>query len=107
MLSITDIAIEKIKEISNAEGIGYYSIRVKIIGGGCAGYSYDIHFDDLPTDLDETLTKDGVTVMIDPLSFQYMENIEIDYIDSVLGGAFKINNPEVKNTCGCGSSVSF
>ena len=47
MLSITDIAIEKIKEISNAEGIGYYSIRVKIIGGGCAGYSYDIHFDDL------------------------------------------------------------
>lgn len=108
MLTITDLAVSKLKEISESEEIGHFSVRVKIIGGGCAGMTYDMLFDDMPTDMDESIEKDGVTVIIDPLSLQYMENVEVDYSHSEMGGgAFKFNNSAVTSTCACGSSVSF
>lgn len=107
MISITPKAIEKVKEISEAEGVGHTSIRVKVVGGGCAGFTHDMFYDNKQSDVDEVYTEDGVTVLIDPLSFQYLEDIEIDYQASGFTEGFKFNNPNVKGSCGCGSSVSY
>jgi len=106
MFSVTDKAVEKIKEISESEGIGHLNIRLKVIGGGCAGFSYDMFYEDNPTPLDETEEIKGVTIVVDPLSYQYLDGVEIDYVDRDFGSGFKFINPNVKSTCGCGSSFS-
>lgn len=106
MISITPKALEKLKEISEAESIGHISIRVKVVGGGCAGMTYDMHFDNAPSDMDETFLIEGVTVLIDPLSLQYLENTDIDWVKQGFSEGFKFINPNVKGSCGCGSSFS-
>lgn len=106
MIHITEKAAKQIEEISNAEGIGHYSVRVRVVGGGCAGFSYDMYFDDQVTDMDETFELDGAKVIVDPLSFQYLDEMVIDYVDGPMGAGFKFNNPNVKGSCGCGSSFS-
>lgn len=106
-MKITDKASAKIKEIAEAEGIGHTSVRVSIKGGGCAGYTFDMVYDDKPGDLDEVEEIDGVKVIIDPMSFQYMEDVIMDYVSSALGEGFKFMGGAIKSTCGCGSSVSF
>lgn len=107
MLQLTQKAINKIKDISDAEGIGHFNIRVKIIGSGCAGFTHDMHYEDSPSDLDEKFTFGQVNVIVDPLSYQYLQDVEIDYLDGEFESGFKFNNPSVKSTCGCGSSVNF
>ena len=107
MIHITEKASLKIKEISESEGIGHYNIRVRIVGGGCAGFTNDMYYEDKIGDLDEVIEFDDIKVIIDPLSFQYMDESTIDYIDSQFGGGFKFINPNVTGSCGCGSSVSF
>jgi iron-sulfur cluster insertion protein len=111
MIQLTEKAAKQIIEISNAEGIGHFSVRAKIVGGGCAGFTHDLCFDDQVSDMDEvsefTDYYGTVKVVVDPLSFQYMEDVTIDYIDSPFGGGFKFINPAVTGSCGCGSSVSF
>lgn len=107
MIHITEKAALKIKEISESEGIGHYNIRVRIVGGGCAGFTNDMYYEDKIGDLDEVIEFDDIKVIIDPLSFQYMDESTIDYIDSQFGGGFKFINPNVTGSCGCGSSVSF
>ena len=107
MITITDKAIEKVKSFSADEGIGHNSIRVKVKGGGCAGFSYDIEFDDTSTDMDEVFEFDGVKIIIDPMSNQYLDGSEIDYVDGLFGAGFKFNNPNVTGSCGCGSSFSM
>ena len=106
MISVTDKAVAKIKEISEAEGIGHFNVRLRVIGGGCAGFSYDMYYEDKPSDMDETHEVNGVTVVVDPLSWQYLEGVEIDYVEGHMGAGFKFINPNVKGTCGCGSSFS-
>lgn len=106
MIHITEKAANKVKEISEGDGLGHYSIRVRVVGGGCAGFTHDMYFDDQVTDMDETQELDGVTVIVDPLSFQYLDEVVIDYVDGPLGSGFKFLNPNVKGTCGCGSSFS-
>lgn len=107
MIKITQKAIEKIKEISEAEGIGHNTVRLGVKGAGCAGWSYDMNYDDNINELDEIYDQDDVKIIIDQLSFQYLENVEIDYLDSPISAGFKFNNPAVKSSCGCGSSFSF
>jgi iron-sulfur cluster insertion protein len=107
MITITERAIAQLKEISDGEGIGHYSVRVKVVGSGCAGFSHDMFFDDKPFELDEIINVDDITIMVDPLSFQYLENVEIDYIDNPISSGFKFNNPSIKGSCGCGNSVSY
>jgi iron-sulfur cluster insertion protein len=107
MISVTDKAVAKIKEISEAEGIGHFNIRIRIMGGGCAGFSYDVYYEDKPSDLDEVEQVDGVSIIIDPLSIQYLDGVEIDYVEETLSSGFKFNNPNVSGSCGCGSSVAF
>jgi iron-sulfur cluster insertion protein len=106
MIHLTEKAAKKIEEIANSEGIGHYTIRVKVVGGGCAGFTNDMYFDDQVGEMDEITELDGVKIVADPLSFQYLDESVIDYIESPLGGGFKFNNPNVTGSCGCGSSFS-
>ena len=82
-------------------------INELVFNGGCAGFSYDLYFEDKPTDMDETFEDKGVKLFIDPLSYQYLEGTEIDYVEGLHGSGFKFNNPNTTGSCGCGSSVKF
>lgn len=105
-IHITDVAASKVLEIRNAEQIeGDMALRVRVVGGGCAGFSYDLYFD-TRTELDRDFNINGVGVIVDEMSLMYLMGTEIDYIESLQGAGFKFNNPNVKSTCGCGSSFS-
>jgi iron-sulfur cluster insertion protein len=106
MITITEKAASKVLEIAKEEDLGGQGLRLRVIGGGCAGFSYDLYFEDKPTDMDEEFTDRGVKLYVDPLSFQYLDGTEIDYVESLSGAGFKFGNPNVKSTCGCGSSFS-
>jgi iron-sulfur cluster assembly accessory protein len=107
MINITKSAIAKIKEISESEDIGHYSVRLKVIGGGCSGLMYDIIFDDIKSDLDESAETDGIVVIADQLSLMYLDEITIDYIDGVIDSGFRFSNTATKSSCGCGKSFSI
>lgn len=106
MISITELAAGKVKEIAEAEGLNDQGLRLRVIGGGCAGFQYDLYFEDSPTDMDESFQSNGVQLYVDPLSFQYLDGTEIDYVEGVHGSGFKFGNPNVSGSCGCGSSFS-
>jgi len=106
MITITDKAAAKVNEIAQAEDLNGQGLRLRVIGGGCAGFSYDLYFEDKPTDMDELFEDKGVKLYVDPLSYQYLENTEIDYVEGVHGSGFKFVNPNAKTSCGCGSSFS-
>lgn len=106
MINITERAADKIKEISEADDLGHTTIRLRVIGGGCAGFSYDLYYDENPTELDEVFTAHGATVIVDPLSFQYVDGITIDYVVKDLAEGFRFENPNIQSTCGCGNSFS-
>jgi iron-sulfur cluster insertion protein len=105
-ISITERAAAKVKEIADAENLGGQGLRLRVIGGGCSGFSYDLYFEDSPTDMDEEFESRGVKLYVDPLSFQYLEGTEIDYVEELHASGFKFNNPKATGTCGCGSSFS-
>jgi iron-sulfur cluster insertion protein len=106
MISVTTRAAEKVKEIASSEGLEGQGLRLRVIGGGCAGFTYDLYFEDQVGEMDEQYESNGVKLYVDPLSHQYLEETEIDYVEGVHGSGFKFNNPNVKGTCGCGSSFS-
>jgi len=106
MINITTSAISKLKEMSDSEGISPCTVRVKVIGGGCAGFTHDIIFDEFVTEMDETAEANGVKIVIDTLSLAYLEDFTIDYLDGVMSSGFRFHSPNIKNTCGCGSSFS-
>lgn len=104
MISITQLAAEKVKEIATSEGLLGQGLRLRVIGGGCAGFQYDLYFEETATDLDERFESNGVDLFVDPLSFQYLDGTQIDYVEGAHGSGFKFGNPNVTSTCGCGSS---
>ena len=106
MITITEKAAEKVQEISSEEDLAGQGLRLRVVGGGCAGFSYDLYFEDKPTEMDEEFESRGVKLFVDPLSYQYLDGTEIDYVESIQGAGFKFQNPNVKSTCGCGSSFS-
>ncbi len=106
MITISDSAVKKIKSII-AEEDPSLKLRVFVQGGGCSGFQYGFSLEELPTaDDDLTFEKDGIGVVIDSVSMQYMNEAEIDYEESMMGSSFTIKNPNVKATCGCGSSFT-
>jgi iron-sulfur cluster insertion protein len=105
-VSLTEVAAAKVHEIANEEGLHGQGLRVQVKGGGCSGFQYDLFFDEKPTDMDLIVESRGVQIFIDPLSAQYLEGTEIDYVEGLSGAGFKFGNPNVKGTCGCGSSFS-
>ena len=104
MISITQIAAEKVREFAQAQGLVGQGLRLRVVGGGCAGFQYELYFEEKPTDLDEQFESNGVRLYIDPLSFQYLDGTEIDYVEGANGSGFKFGNPNISGTCGCGSS---
>ncbi len=106
MIELTEKAAEKVREIATSEGLAGQGLRVQVKGGGCSGFQYDLYFDEKPGDMDQILESHGVQLYVDPLSLQYLENTEIDYVEGLHGAGFKFGNPNVKGTCGCGSSFS-
>jgi iron-sulfur cluster insertion protein len=106
LVHLTPLAVTKVREIRDAEGIeASMGLRLRVVGGGCAGFSYDLYFDD-KTDVDREFVLDGVRVVVDEMSLMYLVGIEIDYVEGLQGAGFKFNNPNVKSTCGCGSSFA-
>lgn len=103
-LVFTDSAAGKVKELINEEGNPGLMLRVFINGGGCSGFQYGFTFEEEAKEDDTRVSKNDVTLLIDPLSFQYLVGAEIDYTEGLQGSQFVIRNPNAKTTCGCGSS---
>ena len=107
MLGLTSKAAEKVKEIRTAENIEEtLGLRLRVVGGGCSGFSYDLYFDPAQ-DGDKTFDSNGVQLVVDQMSLMYLMGTEVDYIEGLHGAGFKFNNPNVTGSCGCGSSVKF
>lgn len=106
MLNLTEKAAEKVKEIRTAEGIeDTMALRLRVVGGGCSGFAYDLYFDN-PADADRKFESHGVNLVVDQMSLMYLLGTEVDYVEGLQGAGFKFQNPNVKSTCGCGSSFS-
>ena len=102
----TDAAAIKVKEMIDDEGNPALKLRVSVSGGGCSGFQYGFTFDENSGKDDTVVENCGVSLLIDPMSFQYLMGAEIDYQESLDGARFVINNPNAASTCGCGSSFS-
>ncbi len=106
VLDFTDAAANKAKALIEEEGNPELKLRVFVQGGGCSGFQYGFTFDDKVNDGDLEVEKNGVTLVIDPMSYQYLIGAEVDYKESLEGSMFVINNPNATTTCGCGASFS-
>ena len=102
----TSAAARKVQELIMEEANPNLKLRVYISGGGCSGFQYGFSFDEVRTHDDIAVDNDGVTLLVDPLSFQYLMGAEVDYSESLQGAQFVIRNPNASTTCGCGSSFS-
>jgi len=106
LLVFTDSAANKVKELITEEGNPELKLRVFVTGGGCSGFQYGFTFDEEVAEDDTAMEKNGVTLLVDPMSYQYLVGAEIDYTEGLEGSQFVIRNPNATTTCGCGSSFS-
>ena len=106
-LIFTDSAASKVKQLIEEEGNENLMLRVFVTGGGCSGFQYGFSFDEATTEGDTEIEKDGVKVLVDPMSYQYLAGAELDYQEDLMGSQFVIRNPNAATTCGCGSSFSI
>ncbi len=105
-LQFTQAAARKVRELMLEEGNPALKLRVYIQGGGCSGFQYGFSFDEESQEDDLAVQTDGVTLIVDPVSLQYLTGAEVDYSESLQGAQFVIRNPNAKTTCGCGSSFA-
>jgi len=105
-ITVTERAARRIGEILRAEPSGAM-LRLSVMGGGCSGFQYKFDVDRDKGDDDIAIMRDGVTVLVDPVSLQYLAGSEIDFVDDLIGASFKVNNPKAKASCGCGTSFSL
>jgi iron-sulfur cluster insertion protein len=105
-LVFTDSAASKVRQLIEEEGNADLKLRVFVTGGGCSGFQYGFTFDEVANEDDTVMSKNGVQLLIDPMSFQYLVGAEIDYQEGLEGAQFVIKNPNATTTCGCGSSFS-
>ena len=106
MITLTPVAVTKVQEILNMQEPKPAGLRISVVGGGCSGFSYSMAFETSPGMLDKSYSFEGLKVFIDQASLLYLDGAEVDYVESMEGSGFKFNNPNVKSTCGCGSSFS-
>ena len=106
-LQFTDAAAKKVKNLISDEENPELKLRVYITGGGCSGFQYGFTFDDQMNDGDMTIEKQGVALVVDPMSLQYLVGGSVDYTEGLEGSRFIVTNPNAKTTCGCGSSFSI
>lgn len=107
ILVFTDSAADKVRELIEEEGNPDLKLRVFVNGGGCSGFQYGFEFDEEQGDDDVAVDTDGVRLLVDPLSLQYLMGSAVDYVESLHGAQFTIRNPNAKTTCGCGSSFTM
>ena len=108
MVTLTETAATKIADLRLEEGKPVWGLRFRLVGGGCSGMSYELGWEDVPAEDDNVVESNGVKVYVDKRSAPYIAGSEIDYVDNnMLGAGFAINNPNVKSSCGCGSSHQF
>lgn len=103
---MTDRAARRIGEILKSEPSGTM-LRLSVMGGGCSGFQYKFDVERERADDDVTIARNGVTMLIDPVSLQYLAGSEIDFVDDLIGASFKVNNPHAQTSCGCGTSFSL
>ena len=103
MVTVTEAAAEKVKELIAAEGYDGYGLRLQVVGGGCSGMQYRLGFDE-ERDGDKIVEKAGLKVFVDLKSALYLAGSTVDYVESLMGAGFKVDNPNVSSTCGCGNS---
>lgn len=106
MVQLTETAVSKVKEILDGQEPKPAGLRIAVVGGGCSGFSYSMAFENTPGMLDKTYKFDNLNVFIDQASLLYLDGVQVDYVETLEGSGFKFNNPNVKSTCGCGSSFS-
>jgi iron-sulfur cluster assembly accessory protein len=104
MIQITEKAAGKVKEIMSSQDPAPAGLRISVVGGGCSGFSYSMAFENQPNMLDKTYDYNGLKVFVDQASLLYLDGAEVDFVETLEGSGFKFNNPQVKSTCGCGSS---
>jgi len=106
-LNLSARAVDKVRELVSEEGNPELKLRVYITGGGCSGFQYGFSFDEEAAEDDTRVEKDGVVVLVDPMSFQYLVGAEVDYTEGLEGARFVVVNPNAVTTCGCGASFSI
>jgi iron-sulfur cluster assembly accessory protein len=106
MVSLTPTAVVKVKEIMASQNPAPNGLRVAVVGGGCSGFQYHMALETNSNGTDRVFEYDGLKVFVDQMSLMYLGGVQIDYIETLEGSGFKFNNPNVKSTCGCGSSFS-
>jgi len=106
MVQLTEVAAGKVKEIMSQQSPAPSVLRVAVVGGGCSGFSYHMAFDNSENPSDNVYEFEGVKLVVDQMSEMYLDGVQIDYIETLEGAGFKFNNPNVKSTCGCGSSFT-
>jgi iron-sulfur cluster insertion protein len=106
-LEVTDRAVEKVQSLKTEEQNDDLKLRVYVTGGGCSGFQYGFSFEDTMAEDDTLVSRNGVTVLIDSLSFQYLTGSTVDYEVGLMGSRFLITNPNASTTCGCGASFSI
>ena len=108
MVTMTETAAKKVAELRLEEGKPEWGLRIRVVGGGCSGMSYELGWEDQEVSGDSIVESHGVKVFIDPHSAPYLQGSEIDFVDNqMLGSGFAVNNPNVKSSCGCGQSHRF
>ncbi len=105
-VNLTDNAISKVKEIMAQQDPVPAGLRIGVVGGGCSGFSYNMSFENAPGMMDKVFTFDGLKVFVDATSVMYLNGCVVDYVETLEAAGFKFENPNVKSTCGCGSSFS-
>jgi iron-sulfur cluster assembly accessory protein len=106
MVQMTPVAVGKVKEILDSQEPKPQGLRISVVGGGCSGFSYSMAFENNPSRLDKVYNYEGLKIFVDQASLLYLDGAEVDYVETMEGAGFKFNNPNVKSTCGCGSSFS-
>ena len=105
-LMLTDVAVEKVKEVMTRDGVKDGGLRIAIVGGGCSGFQYNLSLDASAREDDIIIEQGGVRLFLAPISQQYVYGTVIDYVNGLHGAGFKLVNPNANRTCGCGSSFS-
>ncbi len=105
-LTLTPTAVAKVKEIMGQQEPVPAGLRMGVVGGGCSGFSYSMSFENAAGMMDKVLTFDGLKVFVDATSMMYLAGCTVDYVETLEGAGFKFENPNVKSTCGCGSSFN-
>jgi iron-sulfur cluster assembly protein len=106
MIQLTEKAVEKVQEILGMQEPQPAGLRIAVVGGGCSGFTYSMAFENTPNMLDKTYQFQGLKVFVDQASMFYLDGAEVDYVETLEGSGFKFSNPNVKSTCGCGSSFN-